>query len=317
MYVNDGVCDYDLCCDGSEEFSGVGGVKCSNRCAEIGKEYLRVEEERKKGKERAAKRRRALIKEAKELRRKVESTVASLKDEIAGLVVKRDELQRKFEDVERSEKGKVVGAEGDGGKLGVLVGLSKKRVSELRETLEKVKDQRDDLQEKVDELEGILRKFKDEYNPNFNDEGVKQAVHAWEDYAASLEKEVKVGMEESELTEILKADSDTSGVNWAEFETDDAADTDICKPSISASASLACTAPILTWPSIQPRGLPASLPARLPTPEAEQPAYMAYRERHAGRQPLWPWRVPPRRRRSRSLRSPAQRCILPGDLVGK
>jgi protein kinase C substrate 80K-H len=229
MYVNDGVCDYDLCCDGSEEYAGVGGVKCPNRCAEIGKEHRKIEEDRKKGKERAAKRRRALAKDAKDLREKVEARVTSLKDEIAALVVKRDDLQRKFEEVERSEKGKIVGAEGDGGKLGVLLGLSKKRVSELRETLEKVKDQRDDLQEKVDELEGILKKFKEEYNPNFNDEGVKQAVHAWEDYAASLEKEVKVELEETDLAEVLKADSDTSGINWADYETEDPRDTDIRK----------------------------------------------------------------------------------------
>ncbi|EXK24263.1 protein kinase C substrate 80K-H [Fusarium oxysporum f. sp. melonis 26406] len=38
LYVNDGVCDYDLCCDGSEEYKGVGGVRCENRCSEIGKE---------------------------------------------------------------------------------------------------------------------------------------------------------------------------------------------------------------------------------------------------------------------------------------
>nr|5JQP_B Chain B, Glucosidase 2 subunit beta-like protein [Thermochaetoides thermophila DSM 1495] len=43
MYVNDGVCDYELCCDGSDEYAHAGGVQCENRCAAIGKEYRRLE----------------------------------------------------------------------------------------------------------------------------------------------------------------------------------------------------------------------------------------------------------------------------------
>lgn len=39
MYVNDGVCDYELCCDGSDENIYVGGVQCENCCDVIGKEY--------------------------------------------------------------------------------------------------------------------------------------------------------------------------------------------------------------------------------------------------------------------------------------
>jgi len=34
--VNDGVCDYDLCCDGSDEYNGA--IKCPDRCEEIAKQ---------------------------------------------------------------------------------------------------------------------------------------------------------------------------------------------------------------------------------------------------------------------------------------
>ncbi|TPX18726.1 uncharacterized protein E0L32_002583 [Thyridium curvatum] len=227
MYVNDGVCDYDLCCDGSEEYGKVGGVKCENRCGPIGKEYRRIEEERKQGKERAAKRRRTLVKEAKESRRQVEARVTKTKEEIAQLEVKLADLQQKLEEVQRSEKGKVVRPEGQGGKLGVLVGLAKARVNELRDALDKVLDQRDDLQDKVTELEGILSKFKEEYNPNFNDEGVKAAVKAWEDYAAKLADEKKTEVVDNDVLEILKEDNEERGVNWAEFEEGEGSDTDI------------------------------------------------------------------------------------------
>jgi protein kinase C substrate 80K-H len=228
-YVNDGVCDYDLCCDGSEEYAHVGGIKCQNKCDSIGKEWRRVEEERRKSKERSAAARRQLLKEAGDLRRTVEGRIASLKQELEKLEIKKSELQVKFEEVERSEKGKVVKPEGQGGKLGVLLGLAKTRVGELRSTLDKVMDQRDDYADKVDQLEEILKNLKDEYNPNFNDEGVKAAVKAYEDYAASAGGEKKSDITDGEILDILKEDGETTGINWAEFEEDEASDADIGK----------------------------------------------------------------------------------------
>ncbi len=155
MFVNDGVCDYDLCCDGTEEYGKVGGVKCENRCAEIGKEWRRIEKERNENFERANKKRRTMVKEAKELRRQVEARVSKLEGEIRNLEQKEAELKTKFEEVERSERGKVVKNEGTG-KLGVLAGLAKARVNELRDALADVVDKRQQLEDKVTELEGIL-----------------------------------------------------------------------------------------------------------------------------------------------------------------
>lgn len=232
MYLNDGACDYDLCCDGSDEFAHVGGVKCENRCGPIGKEWRRLEEERKQSKERSAKRRRTLTKESRELRRRVEAKIASLSDEIKGLEVKRDELQKKLADVESQEKGRVVKAEGEGGKLGVLLGLAKNRVKELRDTLDDVLDQRDDLQDKVEELETILKKFREEYNPNFNDEGVKAAVKAWDDYAAKTVTEKKSERSDNDILDVLKEDGEENGINWKDFEEEDASDADIRKCSL-------------------------------------------------------------------------------------
>lgn len=227
MYVNDGVCDYDLCCDGSDEFNHVGGVHCENRCDTIGKEHRRLEAEHRQSKERSAKRRRTLVKESRELRRRVEAKVTSLKEEINGLEIKKGELQKKFDEVERSERSKVVKVDGQGGKFGVLVGLAKARVAELRGALDNVLDQRDDLQDRVEQLEEILTKFKEEYNPNFNDEGVKAAVKSWEDYAAGKASEKKSDLPDNDIVEMLKEDGETSGINWAEFEGSDASDVDV------------------------------------------------------------------------------------------
>ncbi|KAI1840446.1 hypothetical protein JX266_013330 [Neoarthrinium moseri] len=225
LYVNDGVCDYDLCCDGSEEYKGVGGVKCPNRCAEIGKEWRRVDKERRENLERANKKRRTMAKESKELRRQVEAKISKLADEIKELEGRRVELKKKYDEVERSERGKVVKTEGTG-KLGVLVGLAKSRVGELRDALSLLVGQRDELKAKLTELEGILAAFKEEYNPNFNDEGVKKAVRAWEDYAAKL-GESKDEVNDDDIKEVLEEDSESSGINWSEYEDGEVTDTDV------------------------------------------------------------------------------------------
>ncbi|KAL2882577.1 hypothetical protein SGCOL_001779 [Colletotrichum sp. CLE4] len=227
MFVNDGHCDYDVCCDGSEEYSKVGGLKCANKCAEIGKEYRRVESARKDAIDKAAKRRKTMAKESRELRRRVEAKVTSLKDEVTGLETRKEELEQKLHEIERSEKGKIVKGEGSGGKLGTLLNLAKTRVTELRETLEDVVAHRDELQSKVKELEGILSRFKEEHNPNFNDEGVKRAVKGWEDYAANLANDPLPDGLEADIKEVLVEDDESSGINWKEFEEDDVSDTDI------------------------------------------------------------------------------------------
>lgn len=226
MYVNDGVCDYEVCCDGSEEWRGIGGVKCPNRCAEIGKEWRRIEKQRKDNLEKANKKRRTMAKESKELRRRVEAKITALNEEIQELEKKRDELKKKYDEVERSERGKVVKNEGSG-KLGVLVGLAKQRVNELRDTLTVVLNQRDELKNKLDQLEGILAAFRQEYNPNFNDEGVKKAVRAWEDYAAMFTENKDDAAAETDIEAVLKEDSESNGINWKEYEDEEVTDTDI------------------------------------------------------------------------------------------
>lgn len=226
MFVNDGVCDYDLCCDGSEEYKKIGGVKCQNRCAEIGKEWRRVEKERTDNLEKANKKRRTMAKESKELRRQVEAKIEKLTTEIKELEHKRDDLKKKYDEVERSERGKVVKDAGTG-KLGQLVVLARGRINELRDALGLVINQRDELKVKVAELEGILAAFKEEYNPNFNDEGVKKAVRAFEDYAAKVVD--KADEAKDGVTEVLEEDSESNGINWAEYDDVEVTDTDIRK----------------------------------------------------------------------------------------
>ena len=229
MYVNDGVCDYELCCDGTEEYRGVGGVKCPNKCAEIGKEWRHTQQEKQARLEKAMKKRNTMAKEAREIKRTLEKKISTLKADINLLETNKADLQQKYEQVKQSEQGKVgTTAGGMTGKLGLLAGTAKARVEELRSALHDSVQQKKLMQEKVSELEGILSKFKEEYNPNFNDEGVKSAVKSWEDYAARKDfDDSLLAVNEDDLVEIMKEDGKNSGVNWADFADDGSSETDI------------------------------------------------------------------------------------------
>jgi protein kinase C substrate 80K-H len=225
--VNDGKCDYDLCCDGSDEWAGVGGTKCEDRCAAIGKEYKKNEEARQKILRAALKRKSQLANDAERLRKEVEIKIQDAEISLKGYQIKVTEAQDNLKEVERREKLRVVrGQSASGGKLGVLLGLSKSRVEELRTNLEKTRKQRDRMVDRIIELERLLTSLKEEHNPNFNDEGVKRAVRGWEDYAAKETDDTWTEAEDRDLDSILLEDNDSNGINWAEFESDDSAEAD-------------------------------------------------------------------------------------------
>lgn len=227
--VNDGRCDYDVCCDGSDEFGGVGGIKCPDKCNEIGKEYRKSEETRQKALQGALKRKKELATQASTSRKDVENLLALAETKIEALKVKVKDAETNLADVEHREKTRVVrgATTGGSGKLGILVNLAQERVKELRISLEKTKKQRDAMSARVLELEGLLSTLKEDRNPNFNDAGVKAAVQGWEDYAARDTDDSWTDAEDRDLDAVMAEDTDANGINWAEFEAADSADSDV------------------------------------------------------------------------------------------
>ncbi|KAF2115904.1 glucosidase 2 subunit beta precursor [Lophiotrema nucula] len=223
--INDGVCDYDQCCDGSDEYEGVGGVKCEDRCSKIGKEWRKKDEARQKSLGAANKKRRELITQAARLKKEVEDRIKTLQTQLQAQEQKVAALEQSLAAVERAEKGKVIKGAGKGGKLTVLASLAKDRIQELVDNVQRVREERDIAKSRIEELEEILRRFKEEYNPNFNDEGVKRAVKAWEDYAAQ-ERPGPDSAKDRDLDEILKPDSE-SAIKWDEYEGGEESDVDV------------------------------------------------------------------------------------------
>ncbi|KAA8642130.1 hypothetical protein EYZ11_008973 [Aspergillus tanneri] len=219
--VNDGICDYELCCDGSDEWAHVGGTKCEDRCKAIGKEWRKKEEKRQKSMTTALKRKRDLLVDASRQQQEVEDHIKRIEAELQGEEIKAKHLEADLERIEKEERSKVVRGKKTS-KVNVLVELAKGRVEELRNALGQVRKERDEVRSRVKELEEILSKFKVEYNPNFNDEGVKRAVRSWEDYAVrgttdSLDNSAR----DQDLDELVKPDNDQTGINWEQWGNED------------------------------------------------------------------------------------------------
>ncbi|KAL8970031.1 MAG: hypothetical protein Q9183_001707 [Haloplaca sp. 2 TL-2023] len=227
LSVNDGVCDYDLCCDGSDEWAQVGGLKCENKCKEIGHEWRKQDEQRKQALGAAAKKRKELATEAGRLRKQVEDRIFSLETEVMGSAMKVKHLEAALADAEKQERGKVVKSTGKGSKIGQLIHLAKDRIEELRDSLVEVRGQRDAAITRVTELEAILTTFKSEYNPNFNDEGVKRTVRSWEEYAARDKASLTEAAHERDLDEISKPDSETGVITWSDWDEGEDSDVDV------------------------------------------------------------------------------------------
>ncbi|KAI9766442.1 MAG: hypothetical protein M1840_006549 [Geoglossum simile] len=228
-YVNDGVCDYDLCCDGSDEWESVGGIVCENRCKEIGKEWKKQDEQRKRALESGQRARKELVRQALRSRVETEGRVETLQVEIEALKAKVGDLERQLADVERSEKARLSSGPAKGGKINVLANLAKGRIEELRTALIDVRTKRDVALARVQELEAILSKFQEEYNPNFNDEGVKRAVRSWEEFVArkNSNPDADHSAGDRDLDEFVKPDGEESGIRWEEWEGGEESDFDV------------------------------------------------------------------------------------------
>ena len=205
----------------------MGGTVCEDKCKEIGKVWRKHDEERKRAMGAAGKRRKELAIEAARLRTEVEDRIKTLETQIEGSELKVNGLEAELAEVEKKEMGKVVRGPAKGNKISVLAGLAKQRIEELREALQNVRDQRNSGRERIKELENILSLFKEEYNPNFNDEGVKRAVRSWEEYAARDKPADGDTAHDRDLDDITKADGESGVINWEEWEDQESSDIEV------------------------------------------------------------------------------------------
>ncbi|KAK7206204.1 glucosidase II beta subunit-like-domain-containing protein [Myxozyma melibiosi] len=194
--VNDGICDYDLCCDGSDEWAGL--VKCENKCREMAAELQKREAENRKAQIAGWTARTKLATKAASLK-------ASLLKEQTQIEAQLKAAHARVEKAEEAVKMAEVSSSMRVGKKGnPYVERLKERVLEYQRAKEAMASRIAALELRLQETEVILLNLKNDYNPNYNDEAVKQAVKT---YSTLLEAPLPES-NYAELSYQLSAESD-------------------------------------------------------------------------------------------------------------
>ncbi|EMG48940.1 hypothetical protein G210_0396 [Candida maltosa Xu316] len=190
--VDDGVCDYDICCDGSDEPEGV----CENKCEEIHRQYEEYKNNVEKSLEKALQKKQSIIKLAQSRRqqlinelRKLESSLPPKKMELNKLQI---ELETKNDGIDDLSVFDVLGD----------------HISDLASKLESHKRDIINQEQKIQSLEVLLEKLSKEYNPNFNDPAVKESIHKYQEYISNKDSEIRQDIHET--NQVLKDLAETA-----------------------------------------------------------------------------------------------------------
>lgn len=176
--VNDGVCDYDICCDGSDEY--LNG-ECENRCGEVMKQYEEYLAEKKLAMSKALAAQKTMLARAKIAKVELEGKVANLKGDLEAGQRELKVLSEQLEDTEKDAEN-----------------VAESLVSELSHYVKEAQIQFSELsasssadKERIAHLEGLLGDLVQNYNPNFNDLSVKQCVKLFEEYISNKQQEAE------------------------------------------------------------------------------------------------------------------------------
>lgn len=193
--VDDGVCDYKVCCDGSDEKSG----KCPNRCLELAEKAELLRLERKARLENGLKAKRDLIVQSQNKLREISQRRAELEKTIQ---LEQQQLNYLNEQDPNDSA------------------LRKEVDPQLEKVVQILKVQKDEillLKTKADSLERLLKELEKNYNPNFNDAAVKAAVQGFRDYSSNSNDDSYSDLDSVEPENIVKDIQKT--INTFAFDT--------------------------------------------------------------------------------------------------
>lgn len=176
--VNDGVCDYDICCDGSDEWAT---GKCPNKCEIVKQKFDTYVENRKAEISKALRIRDQYVRKAERYKAAVVKNLENIQGEITGIEKQLENEKKKLADAKsRAEQS----SEDES---------TTKQFSELTTQLQNyIKDsiasQKRSLST-ISKLESLLNDLAENYNPNYNDASVKQCVNQFREYITGKQEE--------------------------------------------------------------------------------------------------------------------------------
>lgn len=184
--VNDGVCDYDICCDGSDEY--VSG-HCENKCGEVMEQYRNYLKKTKLAVSNALRAQEELVVQAKVAKLALAEKVAKLKNDLEKRQGELESLRGQLKEAESNDESIDHSENGIADTL--LLEISH-YVQEVESQFSRASAFSSSYRERIAHLEGLLADLVQNYNPNFNDLSVKQCVKLFEEYISNKPQEAEV-----------------------------------------------------------------------------------------------------------------------------
>lgn len=204
--VNDGVCDYDVCCDGSDEY-GLDSSLCPNRCKEINEKYVAEQKTKRELLAVGLKARQEYIAKADDIRDSMQKEVmekeAKLVEDKQNLENLKVELELAIEKhrEEMIQSGKTAEEIDVPPEIADVVNNLRVLEDANKEAFRKLIE----LRNKYTEIREVLERLKDGYNPNFNDPVVKEAVRSWDDFKDYSHSEISLLSFEAGLNSAIES----------------------------------------------------------------------------------------------------------------
>ena len=170
--LNDGVCDYEICCDGSDEY--LTG-KCENKCSEIHQQYVTYVQTSNEEMDISLSEKKKLLEIAQEKRANAENRLEVLNKEL------ESSLRSKDNEIETQ-------SQEDANDQLVYSKLSP-YLLELQTSIQQESSKLEDSSKNIAFLEDILSSLIENYNPNFNDLAVKETVNKFRDYVSNKDEQ--------------------------------------------------------------------------------------------------------------------------------
>ncbi|KAJ2843445.1 hypothetical protein IWW36_005563, partial [Coemansia brasiliensis] len=173
--VNDGVCDYDICCDGSDEWDS--GTTCPDKCGEIGKQHRQLEAEKEQKQQAGAKRLQELVEQAKQLREAKTAELAEEQKKLEQLQEQLAEAEARKNDLEQQQRDYEANSN-----AGKLQALSDQHLPDIIRYRKLLSNELHLLRAHRDTLILLLKAVRSDHNPEFNDEAVLSAVSEYGEF---------------------------------------------------------------------------------------------------------------------------------------
>lgn len=178
--LNDGVCDYDVCCDGSDEWkSGL----CPDKCEQVKQQYNSYIQEAQAKVSSALDTRKQYAEKAQNAKQTLEEKLAKARQDASTATALATKLQQELKQAEKDAENAPQDNAGPG-----LQEFGQK----IQETLDAYKQQAEQHKNELRQLQNMVADLFANYNPNFNDAAVKRCVKLYGEYVSNKADEKSV-----------------------------------------------------------------------------------------------------------------------------